>query len=315
MFRFPSKRDAHRDMHRVVDEQKSDRVAPVVSQLIVDSIVSGAIYSLLSFGFTITYGTLNFFNMAHGAAFTVGAYLFYCFQTLLKLAFPWAVLLAVVGAAVVMVLVDLVAYERLRAQRAPSWALVVSSIGVAIFIEAVISLIFGSDTLSVRTGEIRPGLPVFGAVITENQITILIVTAVLMAALTVYLQGTLAGKALRAMANDPEMGIVIGIEPRLTYMSTFALASGLAAVAGCLVAMETDVYPTMGQSALLKAIVASIIGGVGNVPGAVFGGLVLGVVENFAVWQLNTGWQDGISLALLLIFMLIRQSRSFVLGK
>jgi branched-chain amino acid transport system permease protein len=287
----------------------------VVSQLIVDSIVSGAIYALLAFGFTITYGTLNFFNMAHGAAFTVGAYAFYCFQTLLRLSIPSAALLAVGTTALLMVLVDLVAYERLRARHAPSWAMVVSSIGVAIFIQAVVSLIFGSDTLSLRRGEIRPGLPIFGAIITPNQITIIIVAAALVAMLTAYLQLTRAGKALRAMANDPEMGVVVGIEPRWTYMSTFALASGLAAIAGCLVALETDVYPTMGQSALLKAIVASIIGGVGNVPGAVFGGLILGAVENVAAWKLNTGWQDGISLALLLIFMLIRQSRSFVLGK
>ena len=287
----------------------------MVSQLVVDSIVSGAIYALLAFGFTITYGTLNFFNMAHGAAFTVGAYAFYCFQTLLRLPIPAAALLAVGATALLMVLVDLVAYERLRTRRAPSWAMVVSSIGVAIFVQAVVSLIFGSDTLGLRRGEIRAGLPIFGAIITPNQITIIIVAAALVAMLTAYLQLTRAGKALRAMANDPEMGVVIGIEPRWTYISTFALASGLAAIAGCLVALETDVYPTMGQSALLKAIVASIIGGVGNVPGAVFGGLILGVVENFAVWKLNTGWQDGISLALLLIFMLIRQSRSFVLGK
>jgi branched-chain amino acid transport system permease protein len=287
----------------------------MISQLVVDSIVSGAIYALLAFGFTITYGTLNFFNMAHGAAFTVGAYAFYCFQTLLGLPTPWAALLAVGATALLMVLVDLVAYERLRVRRAPSWALVVSSIGVAIFVEAVVSLIFGSDTLGLRRGEIRPGLPIFGAIITHNQIAIIIVAVALVTVLTAYLQLTRAGKALRAMANNPEMGVIIGIEPRLTYISTFALASGLAAIAGCLVALETDVYPTMGQSALLKAIVASIIGGVGNVPGAVFGGLILGGVENFAVWKLNTGWQDGISLALLLIFMLIRQSKSFVLRK
>jgi len=287
----------------------------VVVQLVVDSVVSGAIYALLAFGFTITYGTLNFFNMAHGAAFTVGAYLFYCFRILLGLNTTSAVALAVIATALLMVLVDLVAYERLRAHRAPSWALVVSSIGVAIFIEAAISLVFGSDTLSLRTGQIRPGLPIFGAIITPNQIAILVVAAALMAALTIYFRFTRAGKALRAMANDPEMGIVVGIDPRTTYMSTFALASGLAAIAGCLVAMEIDVYPTMGQSALLKAIVASIIGGVGNVPGAVFGGLILGFVENFGVWKLNAGWQDGISLALLLIFMLIRESRSYVLGK
>ncbi len=287
----------------------------MIQQLVVDSIVSGAIYALLAFGFTITYGTLNFFNMAHGAAFTVGAYLFYVVDMLLHLSPAVAALLAMAGTAVLMVLVDLVAYERLRAHRAPSWAMVVSSIGVAIFIEAVISLIFGSDTLSVRSGEIRPGLPIFGAIITPNQIVILVVAAALFAILTAYLQMTSAGKALRAMANDAEMGVVIGINPRSTYMSTFALASGLAAIAGCLVALETDVYPTMGQGALLKAIVASIIGGIGNIPGAVFGGLVLGFVENFGVWQLNAGWQDGISLALLLIFMLIRQSRTFVLGK
>jgi branched-chain amino acid transport system permease protein len=287
----------------------------VVPQLILDSIVSGAIYSLLALGFTITYGTLNFFNMAHGAAFTVGAYLFYVFHMLARLPLTWAVPLAMVGTAVLMMLVDMVAYERLRARHAPSWAMVVSSIGVAIFIEAVISLIFGSDTLTLRSGEIRPGLPIFGAIITPNQIVILIVAIALVAVLTAYLQMTRAGKALRAMANDAEMGVVIGINPRSTYISTFALASGLAAIAGCLVALETDVYPTMGQSALLKAIVASIIGGIGNIPGALFGGLVLGLVENFGVWQLNAGWQDGISLTLLLLFMLIRQSRSFVLGK
>jgi branched-chain amino acid transport system permease protein len=287
----------------------------VVLQLVVDSIVSGAIYALLAFGFTITYGTLNFFNMAHGAAFAVGAYLFYVFRILLGLSLVWAIMLAVLGTALLMVAVDLIAYERLRARHAPSWAMVVSSIGVAIFIEAMISVIFGSDTLSLRTSEIRPGFVILGAVITPNQILIVVVAGALVAALTAYLEKTRAGKALRAMANDTEMGIVIGIDPRTTYMSTFALASGLAAIAGCLVALETDVYPTMGQGALLKAIVASIIGGVGSVPGAVYGGLILGCVENFAVWKLNAGWQDGISLALLLLFMLIRQSRSFVLGK
>jgi branched-chain amino acid transport system permease protein len=287
----------------------------VVTQFVVDSIVSGAIYALLAFGFTITYGTLNFFNMAHGAAFTVGAYFFYCFQTLLLWPTLAAILAAAAGTALLMVLVDLLAYERLRTRRAPSWALVVSSIGVAIFIEAVVSLVFGSDTLSVRHGVIKAGLPIFDAVITRNQVAILVVTVALVTMLTAYLYATRAGKALRAMANDLEMGVIVGIEPRQIYISTFALASGLAAIAGCLVALETDVYPTMGQSALLKAIVASIIGGVGNVPGALFGGLVLGGVENLAAWQLNTGWQDGISLALLLLFMLIRQSRSFVLGK
>ena len=287
----------------------------MLSQIFVNSIVAGAVYALLAFGFTITYGTLNFFNMAHGVAFTVGAYLCYVFRILLGLDLLSATVLAVLGTALVMVVVDLLAYDRLRARRAPSWAMVVSSIGVAIFIEAVISLIFGSDTLSLRTGEARPGIAVLGAIITETQIVILIVSVILVALLTLYLKMTRMGKALRAMANDPEIGVVIGIEPRITYMTTFALASGLAAVAGCLVAFETDVYPTMGHSALLKSIVASIIGGIGNVGGAVFGGLFLAAAENFGVWKLSSSWQDGIALTLLLLFMLAQRSKSLLLGK
>ncbi len=287
----------------------------MLSQIVVNSIVSGAIYALLAFGFTITYGTLNFFNMAHGVAFTVGAYLCYVFRILLGFDLAWAAVLAVIGTAIVMVVVDLVAYERLRARHAPSWAMVVSSIGVAIFLEAVISLIFGSDTLSLRTGEVRPGLPILGAIITQTQITILVVSVILVALLTVYLKTTRMGKALRAMANDAEIGIVIGIEPRTTYMSTFALASALAAVAGCLVAFETDVYPTMGHSALLKAIVASILGGIGNIGGAVFGGLFLAAAENFGVWKLSSSWQDAIALTLLLVFMLAQRSKNLLLGK
>lgn len=287
----------------------------MLSQIFVNSIVAGAVYALLAFGFTITYGTLNFFNMAHGVAFTVGAYLCYVFRILLGLDLPWATVLAVLGTSLIMVVVDLLAYDRLRARRAPSWAMVVSSIGVAIFIEAVISLIFGSDTLSLRTGEVRPGIAVLGAIITETQIVILIVSVILVALLTLYLKMTRMGKALRAMANDPEIGVIIGIEPRLTYMTTFALASGLAAVAGCLVAFETDVYPTMGHSALLKSIVASIMGGVGNVGGAVFGGLFLAAAENFGVWKLSSSWQDGIALTLLLLFMLAQRSKSMLLGK
>jgi branched-chain amino acid transport system permease protein len=287
----------------------------LLSQIIADSIMSGAVYSLLALGFTITYGTLNFFNMAHGVAFTVGAYLCYVFRVMLGLEFAWAAVLAVLGTALVMVLVDLVAYERLRTRNAPSWALVVSSIGVALFLEAVISLIFGSDTLSLRIGAARPGHPIFGAIITETQMTTLAVSAILVVVLIVYLKMTRLGKALRAMANDGELAVVVGIEPRMTYMLTFALASAVAAVAGCLVALETDVYPSMGQGALLKSIIAAILGGIGNVRGAVFGGFFLAAAENFGVWKLSSSWQDGIALALLLIFMLAQRSKNLMLGK
>ena len=279
-------------------------------QLIINSVIAGSIYTLLALGFTIIYGTLNFFNMAHGIAYALGAYFSYVFRIKLGLALPLAFSLSALATALTMVGVDRIAYHHLRTRRAPSWALVVSSIGVAIFIESFLSLFFGSDTRSLRLGEATPGYSFFGAIITPVQIWILVVSGILMILLTIYLKMTLMGKALRATSNDPEMSSIVGIHTESIYRSTFALGSALAAIAGSLVALETDVYPTMGHAALLQSIVASIIGGVGNVPGAVFGSFFLGFAENFGIWKMSASWKDGIALILLILFILIRPAIS-----
>jgi branched-chain amino acid transport system permease protein len=277
-------------------------------QLVINSIIAGSIYTLLALGFTIIYGTLNFFNMAHGVAYMVGAYLSYVFRIQLGLNLPLAFSLSAVLTAFVMIGIDRIAYFHLRTKRVPSWALVVSSIGVAIFFESLIAILFGSDTRSLRIGQAAPGYTILGAIITPVQIWMLIVSAVLMIFLTIHLKLTIMGKALRATSNDPEMSSIIGINTESIYRSTFGLGSALAAVAGSLVALETDVFPTMGNAALLKSIVASIIGGIGSIPGAVFGSFFLGFVENFGIWKVNASWKDAIALILLMFFILLRPS-------
>jgi branched-chain amino acid transport system permease protein len=244
--------------------------------------------------------------MAHGIAYMLGAYLSYVFRIKLGFDLPLAISLSTLASALTMVLVDRISYFHLRKVKAPSWAFVVSSIGVAIFFESLISMIFGSDTRMLRTGEAAPGYSILGAIITPVQIWILVISAFLMVLLTIYLEKTLVGKALRATSNDTEMAMIVGINTESIYSSTFALGSALAAIAGSLVALETDVFPTMGQGALLKSIVASIIGGIGNIPGAVFGGFFLGFVENFGIWKLSSSWKDAISLFLLIFFILLR---------
>jgi branched-chain amino acid transport system permease protein len=273
---------------------------------VINSIIAGAIYTLLALGFTIIYGTLNFFNMAHGIAYMVGAYLSYIFRIKFSLNLPLAFSLSTLLTALIMIGVDRIAYFKLRTKRAPSWAMVVSSIGVAIFFESLIAIVFGSDTRSLRIGQAAPGYTILGAIITPVQIWMLIVSAVLMIFLTIHLKLTIMGKALRATSNDPEMSSIIGINTESIYRSTFGLGSALAAIAGSLVALETDVFPTMGHTALLKSIVASIIGGIGNIPGAVFGSFFLGFVENFGIWKLSASWKDAIALVLLIFFILLR---------
>lgn len=116
------------------------------------------------------------------------------------------------------------------------------------------------------------------------------------------------GKAIRATANDPHMATVIGIDTEEVFKFVIILGSCLACVSGVLVSLETDIEPSLGQPALLKAIVASIIGGIGNIRGALWGGLLLGFVENFGIWKISAGWKDGIALALLLLFILMKPS-------
>ncbi len=124
--------------------------------------------------------------------------------------------------------------------------------------------------------------------------------------LWLFIQKTKLGKAMRAVADDPIAANVVGINPERIILTSFAIGSALAGVAGILISFETNIEPTMGFNALLKGIIASIIGGIGSIPGAVLGGFFLGLAENFGIWKISAGWKDCIAFFILIIFLLIR---------
>lgn len=276
-------------------------------QLITNAIIAGSIYSLIAFGFTLIYGTMRFFNMGYGVTFMLGAYLFYVSFNMLGLPFLIALGVSIVLTSFIMILVDHFSYLRLRRVKAPSWAIIMVSIGVAIIVESLMTVIFGSDVRTVRTG-IQRSYTIGGATITPNQVTILWVSIVVMVFLWMFLKKAKIGKAIRATANDPSMATVVGIDTEWVFRVVIIIGSSLACLAGVLVSLETDIEPSMGQPALLKAIVASIMGGIGNVRGAMWGGFFLGFVENFGIWKISAGWKDGIALALLLVSILFKPS-------
>jgi len=279
----------------------------MISQLAMNGLIAGSIYSLNAFGFTLIYGTMRFFNMSYGATFMVGSYFFYIFRNWLGMPFAIALSFSMASISASMLLVDHLTFKRLRQINAPSWAIVMVSIGVAIVLEALITTIFGSDVRMVRSG-IQHGYVFFGATITPNQLTIVCASIVFMLGIWLFLKSTKIGKAIRATANDPHMASVVGIDTEKVFKFVIILGSSFACVAGVLVSLESDIEPSIGQAALLKAIVASIIGGIGNIRGAMWGGILLGFVENFGVWKISAGWKDGIALALLLFFILMRPS-------
>ena len=278
----------------------------MTQQLIVNGVIAGSIYSLIAIGFTVIYRTVKFFHFAHGIVYTAGAYFAYTLIISLHLNFAPSFFLSIVLAAILGIAIDRLVYYPLRKQNASNLIFLLASFGVFIFLQNLIQLIYGAQILTIRTGPIKEGHHFLGAVITNTQILILAVSVILMILLWLFIQRTKLGKAMRAVADDPIAANVVGINPERIILTSFAIGSALAGAAGILISFETNIQPTMGFSTLLKGIIASIIGGIGSIPGAVIGGFFLGLAENFGIWKISAGWKDCIAFAILIIFLLLR---------
>jgi branched-chain amino acid transport system permease protein len=292
----------------------------MLNQLIVNGIVAGSIYVLIALGFAIIYRTVRFFHFAHGVVYACGAYVAYATFAVARVtghgsrtegsSLSWAipVLAGIIGAGILGVLIDRLVYKPLRNKKAPNLVFLLASFGIFIFIQNLIQLIFKAQILSIRTGQVKEGHHILGAVITDIQIMILIVSVFLCAVLWLYVKNAKLGKAMRAVADDPLAASVVGINPEKIILVSFAIGSCLAGAAGILISLETNIEPTMGMNAILKGIIASIIGGIGSIPGAMFGGLFLGLAENLGIWKISAGWKDCIAFVILIVFLLLRPS-------
>ncbi len=204
------------------------------------------------------------------------------------------------------VLIDRTVYYPLRKRKASNLVYLLVSFGVFIVIQNLIQLLYGAQILTLRAGPVKVGRRVLGAVITDNQILILVVSIVLLVGLWLFIKRTRLGKAMRAVADDPMAARTVGINSERIIMYAFALGSALAGAAGILISLETNLQPTMGLNAMIKGIIAAIIGGIGSIPGAMIGGFFLGIVENLGIWKISAGWKDAIAFAVLIIFLLFR---------
>lgn len=264
-------------------------------------------------GFTIIYNSSSFFNFAHGAVFTIGAYIAYTCFTLLKFNFTSSFLLATIGAGSIGVLINQLVYKPLRQQKASNLVFLVASFGLSILLQNLIQLFYGAQSLTLTTGEIKEGKQILGAFITDNQILILLSAISLNIALILLIRKTKLGKAMQAVANDPIAAGIVGINPEKVITISFFIGSALAGAAGVLISLETNLEPTMGMNAVLKGVIASIIGGMGIIPGALLGGIFLGLTENIGTFFTNSGWKDGIAFSVMIIFLLFRENG--ILGK
>ena len=275
-------------------------------QIFINTIITSSSYILIAFGFSIIYRTVKFFHFAHGIVFTLGAYFTFLFKVWLACPLWIATWAGISLAGVIGCLMELIVYRPLR-KRDSSWlVLLLTSLGIYIFLQNIVSMSFGDETRSIRTGVVQEGFNVFGARITLIQIITICVSIVLIIALSAFLKKSKIGKAMRAVANDPELANVSGINSNRIILWAFAIGSALAGLAGILVALDVDMTPTMGMNALMMGVVAVIVGSVNSIPGIALGALLLATAQHLGAWYIGSQWQEVIAFVILVLFLLFK---------
>jgi len=276
------------------------------SQLLVNGLIAGAIYALVASGFALIYSTCKFVHFAHGSTVAVGAYILYALFSLIGLNFWLAIILTIILTAGFGWLVNRVVYDELRKRKASNVILLIASVGLLILFESLILLFFGADVKTIGFIKIAKGLEFGGAIITPLQIVIIISSLSLFVLLFLFIKKSKIGKAMRAVADNKDVAEIVGISAKKIYAWSFVIGSGIAGMGGVLVGLEQNLEPIMGTNLIIKGFTGAIIGGVGSVPGAILGSFLLGLVENFGIWFLPSGYKDAIAFIILFIFLILR---------
>jgi branched-chain amino acid transport system permease protein len=277
----------------------------MITQLIVNGLIAGAIYDLVASGFSLIYSTCKFVHFAHGAVIAFSAYFLYFLFSILGLNFGFSVVLAILFASVFGYGMNLI-YKQFRKRKASNVILLIASFALLILVESLILILFGADVKTIGYIKITKGLEVFGAIITPLQIVIVIASIILLFLLFFFMKKTKIGKAMRAVSDNKDVAEVVGISSEKIYGYSFIIGSAIAGIAAILVGLEQNLEPMMGTSLMIKGFTAAIIGGIGSVPGAILGSFLLGFAENFGIWFLPSGYKDAIAFIILFIFLLFK---------
>ena len=272
---------------------------------VLNGLQLGSIYALVALGYTMVYGIILLLNFAHGDIIMVGAYISWLVMSKLGLNPAIAVVLSVVGCMLLGVLIDKVAYAPLR--DAPRLSILITAIGVSYFLENGSQLLFGADAKVVPAYPSVSNIQVGDLTLSFSAIVTVVVTAVATVVLTFLVQKTKLGKAMRAVSEDMGAARLMGINVNTTISFTFAVGSALAGIGAVLYCMAyTQASPTMGIMLGTKAFVAAVLGGIGSIPGAVIGGLLVGFAEVFVSAIGLSVWQDAVVFLLLIVVLIVK---------
>jgi branched-chain amino acid transport system permease protein len=274
-------------------------------QIIVNGIFESSVILLVALGFTLIYGTAKFFHLAHGATFMIGGYTTYLSYSLTQNLFV-SIFLAIIVSACIGIGMEVFVYKYPRKYNAPGLVYLIVSLGLLLLFQSIVSLLFGNEIRTISLSEsIAESFEMYGAIVTGEQL-ITICTTLVLSVLLFVLMNTGIGLSLKALSESSFLAKAMGINVDLMMIITFAIGSGLAGIAGGLVGIEMTIYPAMGFSGILYAMLACIVGGVGNITGTIIGSIIIGMVQSVSVFFLPPEWKDTIALGVLLLVLLIR---------
>ncbi|MBR5762230.1 MAG: branched-chain amino acid ABC transporter permease [Lachnospiraceae bacterium] len=281
---------------------------------LINGISLGAVYAIIALGYTMVYGIAKMLNFAHGDVIMIGSYVVFCVVSMLNLPVWLGILLSVLVCTALGVTIEAIAYRPLR-QATSSLTVLITAIGVSYFLQNVALLIFGANTKAftsvvpidaVKIGE--------SLTITGESIVTIIACIIIMIVLTLFVNKTKAGRAMLAVSEDKGAAQLMGINVNKTISLTFAIGSALAAIAGVLLCSAyPSLTPYTGSMPGIKAFVAAVFGGIGSIPGAFIGGIILGIIENLSKAYISSQLSDAIVFCVLIIVLVVKPTG--LLGK
>ena len=285
-----------------------------ILQYLINGISIGSVYAIIALGYTMVYGIAKMLNFAHGDVIMVGAYISFCVTSYLGLPAWVSVIAAVVVCTLLGITIEGLAYKPLRGT--PSLAVLITAIGVSYFLQNAAQLIWSSSPknfTSVVT--MKPISMADGKIVITGEVLLTVAVCILvMVGLTLFTGKTRTGKAMRAVSEDRDAAQLMGINVNQTISTTFAIGSALAAIAGVLLCSTVPtLQPTTGSMPGIRAFTAAVFGGIGSIPGAMLGGILLGIIETFSKAYLSTQFSDAIVFSVLIIILLVKPAG--LLGK
>lgn len=283
-------------------------------QYLINGISIGSVYAVIALGYTMVYGIAKMLNFAHGDVIMIGAYVSYCVTTYLGLPAVVSIVISMAVCTVLGIVIERLAYKPLRGT--PSLAVLITAIGVSYFLQNAAQLIWGSAPKSFSSVVSFNPIILFdgGLVITGEVIVTILAAVLIMLALTWFTGNTKMGKSMRAVSEDRDAAQLMGINVNQTISMTFAIGSALAAVAGVLLCSTVPtLQPTTGSMPGIRAFTAAVFGGIGSIPGAMLGGILLGIIETFSKAFISTQFSDAIVFGVLILILLVKPSG--LLGK